>query len=37
MGFNLPEFYKVTSEGTVLCGYLEGDKEKLENINVHGY
>ncbi len=32
MGFNLPDFYKVTSEGTVLCGYLEGDKEKIRKI-----
>ncbi len=32
MAFNLPDFYKVTSEGTVICGLIEGDKEKIRKI-----
>ncbi len=32
MAFNMPEFYKVTNEGTVICGYLEGDAEKIRKI-----
>jgi len=32
MAFNLPDFYKVTSEGTVICGLVEGDKDKIRKI-----
>jgi len=30
MAMNMPDFYVVTREGTVLCGFLEGSKEELE-------
>ena len=30
--FNLPDFYRVTSEGTVICGLVEGHKEKIRKI-----
>ncbi len=30
--FNLPEFYRVTSEGTVVCGLVEGEKEKIRKV-----
>ena len=38
MAFNHPEFYKVTKEGTIICGFIEGDalekaKKLLEDIN----
>ncbi len=29
MAKNLPDFYIITREGTVLCGYVEGDVEKI--------
>lgn len=29
--FNMPDFYRVTNEGTVICGLIEGDKEKIRN------
>ncbi|AKG92574.1 putative conserved protein related to pyruvate formate-lyase activating enzyme [Geoglobus ahangari] len=32
MAFNLPEFYRVTSEGTVICGLVEGDKEEIRKV-----
>lgn len=32
MAFNMPEFYKVTSDGTVICGLLEGDKEEIRKV-----
>ncbi len=32
MAFNLPDFYRVTSEGTVICGLVEGEKEKIRKI-----
>ena len=28
---NLPDFYIITREGTVICGYVEGDVEVIEN------
>ncbi len=30
MAKNLPEFYVITREGTVLCGYIEGDLDIIE-------
>jgi len=30
MAKNLPEFYVITREGTVLCGYIEGDLDIVE-------
>lgn len=32
MAFNLPEFYRVTSEGTVICGLVEGDRKKIRKV-----
>ena len=32
MAFNMPEFYKVTKEGTVICGLIEGNKELIRKI-----
>ena len=32
MGFNLPDFYRVTSEGTVVCGLVEGEEEKIRKV-----
>ncbi len=32
MAMNMPEFYLITREGTVICGFLEGDEEKLERL-----
>jgi len=31
MAKNLPEFYIITREGTVLCGYIEGDLNLIES------
>lgn len=30
MAFNHPEFYKVTKEGTIICGYIEGEGSAIE-------
>ncbi len=30
MAMNHPEFYRITREGTLICGFIEGDKEKIE-------
>ncbi len=30
MAKNLPDFYIVTREGTVICGYVEGDVERIK-------
>jgi len=32
MAFNHPEFYKVTSEGTIVCGLVEGEKDKMRKL-----
>ena len=32
MAFNHPEFYKVTSEGTIVCGLVKGDKDKMRKL-----
>ncbi|WP_456369086.1 radical SAM protein [Geoglobus sp.] len=32
MAFNMPEFYRVTSEGTVICGLLEGEREEIRKV-----
>jgi len=32
MAFNHPDFYKVTNEGTLLCGYIEGNLEVAKSI-----
>ena len=32
MAFNHPEFYMVTRDGTLICGFIEGKKERLEEI-----
>ncbi len=32
MAFNLPDFYKVTSEGTVICGLVKGERDKIRKI-----
>ncbi len=32
MAFNLPEFYRVTPEGTVICGLVEGDREEIRKV-----
>jgi pyruvate formate-lyase activating enzyme-like uncharacterized protein len=30
MAMNHPDFYEITRDGTLICGLIEGDKEKLE-------
>jgi len=30
MAMKLPEFYEITREGTVICGFIEGDRDKIE-------
>lgn len=30
MAMNYPEFYEITRDGTLICGFIEGDKEKIE-------
>ncbi len=30
MAMNHPEFYQITRDGTLICGFIEGDKEKIE-------
>ncbi len=30
MAMNHPEFYEITRDGTLICGFIEGDKEKIE-------
>mgnify|MGYP000125263186 CR=1 FL=1 len=32
MAFNMPDFYKVTKDGTVICGLIEGDKELIRKV-----
>ena len=32
MAFNYPDFYKVTNEGTVICGVAEGDERALRKV-----
>jgi hypothetical protein len=32
MAFNHPDFYKVTNEGTVICGVAEGDERALRKV-----
>ncbi len=32
MAFNMPEFYKVTNDGTVICGLVEGDKRLIRKV-----
>ncbi|HIP25893.1 MAG TPA: radical SAM protein [Archaeoglobus profundus] len=32
MAMNHPEFYQVSRDGTLICGYIEGTKEKIEKI-----
>ena len=32
MAMNHPEFYQVSRDGTLICGYIEGSKEKIEKI-----
>ena len=32
MAFNMPDFYKVTKEGTVICGLIEGDKKTIRKV-----
>ncbi|AIY89288.1 radical SAM protein [Geoglobus acetivorans] len=29
MAFNMPDFYRVTKEGTVICGLVEGNKDEI--------
>jgi|Deesub1362A_J573_1020465.scaffolds.fasta_scaffold00212_3 hypothetical protein len=32
MAFNHPDFYKVTNEGTIICGVAEGDERALRKV-----
>lgn len=32
MAMNYPEFYQITEEGTLICGFIEGKKEKVREI-----
>jgi len=32
MALNHPEFYIITREGTIICGFIEGSKENLEKV-----
>ncbi len=32
MAMKMPDFYEVTREGTVICGFIEGDKDKIEMV-----
>jgi hypothetical protein len=34
MAFNHPEFYEITSDGTIRCGFIEGDGLALEKAKV---
>jgi len=32
MAKNLPDFYEITRDGTVICGFISGDLKKAEEL-----